>query len=365
MTMMYPFWTELFYSMSIVEVHKGDPKAATIKTQATDGRTIWVNVEFFKSIPLEQQVSELVHEICHKAFLHCTRRGMREKTLWNTACDYVINAMMHKNGFQMDATWLLDMQYDGWSAEKVYAELEKNKRNGKGGKEVADDRKDVQDYEGSPEEAEVLETQTKMLVDKALASAKAMGTTPVGMEQATIDTYEAPREPWYNALHRYMQSLSVAGYNWEKLNKRTLRTHGLFAPMNTCEALGEIALFIDTSGSCFERAQQSNFAGHLNAILAECKPLRVHVFYFDTAVYEGPVVEAGELDIDLRPRGAGGTDFRPIFTALDNRYINPEVCIILTDLIGSFPPQEPDYPVIWASVYHDETAPFGQTIYVE
>jgi predicted metal-dependent peptidase len=367
MTMMHPFWTELFYSMNIVEVHPDDPLAKRFKTQGTDGRTIWVNVEFFKSIPLEQQVSELVHEICHKAFLHTTRRGMRNPSLWNTACDYVVNAMMAQNNFVMDATWLLDMQYLGWSAEKVYSHLEKQQREGQGSPGTSDSRMDIEEFKGSPEEKEVAETQIKMLVDKALATAKHFGNVPVGMEQATLDIYEAPREPWYNALHRYMQSLTVANYNWAKLNKRTLRTHGLFAPLNTSEALGVVALFIDTSGSCFQRAQQANFAGHLNAILAECKPLRVHVYYFDTAVYTGPVVEAGEIDIALTPRGAGGTNFIPIFQALEDDDVLPEVCIILTDLEGSFPSQGPDYPVVWASIYEGENyvAPFGETIYVE
>jgi hypothetical protein len=41
----------------------------------------------------------------------------------------------------------------------------------------------------------------------------------------------------------------------------------------------------------------------------------------------------------------------------------PAVCIVLTDLAGSFPDEEPTYPVIWASIDPGE-APFGKTLYL-
>jgi len=36
----------------------------------------------------------------------------------------------------------------------------------------------------------------------------------------------------------------------------------------------------------------------------------------------------------------------------------------LTDLYGSFPKVEPDYPVLWVST-SPQTAPFGETIHVD
>jgi hypothetical protein len=42
----------------------------------------------------------------------------------------------------------------------------------------------------------------------------------------------------------------------------------------------------------------------------------------------------------------------------------PAVCIILTDLCGSFPAQAPEYPVIWASIEEGIEAPFGEALYV-
>jgi predicted metal-dependent peptidase len=191
-----------------------------------------------------------------------------------------------------------------------------------------------------------------------------MGKLPAGIEAGTVQVFKASREAWYNHLHRYMQSLRSSEYNWSRLNRRTLRSHGCFSPLHQSEALGEVALFIDTSGSCYDRAMQANFTGHLNAILAEARPSKVHVYYFDAAVYPGETIEAGELDVVTHPKGGGGTDFCPIFNALENDNVVPEVCIILTDLMGRFPATGPEYPVVWASI-EEGRAPFGETIYVE
>lgn len=368
LTLRFPFWTEVFYSMQVFEAA---PEMG-IPTQATDGRNLWVNRKFFSGIPLEQQVAELVHELGHKIFLHPSRRGNREPKLWNIACDYVINAMMKVNGFNIPSDWLLDMRYEGWLAEKVYADLVKRQRES-GGKGVGgggvpqmpagrDDL--IEPKFNSQEERERYEAEIQQVVEKAIAMAKAFGKLPIGMEQGTIEAYRAAEEPWYNHLHRYMQSLSLSEYNWKRINRRALLTHKCFAPSVISEALGDVALFIDTSGSCYSKAQQAGFAQHLNAILAEAKPRRVLLFYFDTKVYDGEEIQAGELDVSLRPRGGGGTSFVPIFQRLEEDGIEPEVCIILTDLCGYFPDRAPDYPVLWASTDDDETAPFGEVIYV-
>ena len=368
LTLRFPFWTEVFYSMTIHELDEAKAQELGIPTQATDGRSMWINTKFFKGISLDQQVAELVHELGHKILLHPSRRGNRDPKIWNIACDYVINAMMKKNGFPIETYggWLLDMQYEGWLAERVYADLmKKAKDNPKMPQpQLGEGRQDLKDMQGTPEQIDRHESEVKALVDRAIQAAKAMGKLPAGIEQGTVQAYKPAREPWYNHLHRYMQTLCTSNYNWAKLNRRTLRTHGVFTPLHLSEALGVVAVFTDTSGSCYRAAQQANFTSHMNAILAEAKPQRVHHYDFDSRVYPASIIEAGELELSRRPRGGGGTSFEPIFEQLDQDGITPDVCIILTDLMGSFPRVGPDYPVLWASIYEGAVAPFGETIYV-
>jgi predicted metal-dependent peptidase len=332
-------------------------------TAATDGRNLFVNPEWYGKLTLDQKVGLVAHEMCHKIFLHCTRRGSRDPQLWNEACDHAVNTLLKKNGMTLPDGGACDMKYEGWLVETIYKDLVQEQKDNPKRQGLGQEFMDIKESDMTPEEKERYEVEVKALVERAVANAKAMGRLPAGIDAGIVECFKAPKEAWYNTLHRYMQSLSSSEYNWARLNRRTLRSHGTFSPLHLSEALGDIVLLIDTSGSCYDKAQQSNFCGHLNAILAEARPHKVHVYYFDTRVYPGETIEAGEFDISLRPKGGGGTDFRNLFTAVEEDGVYPEVAIVLTDLCGPFG-DEPGYPVVWAST-EDGQAPFGETIYVE
>lgn len=360
LTLRFPFWAEVFYSMTIKEA---DADKAQIDTAGTDGRTLWINPKFWGKLNLDEQVGLLCHELGHKIMLHCTRRGARDAMLWNIACDHVINNLLTDNAIVLPKGGCCDPKYKGMISEAVYNDLLQQQKAGKkfaygpGGQDIVEPT-------GTVEEIAKLEADIQAVVERAVANAKAYGNLPRGMYQGVIAAHKPKREAWYNALHRYMQSLASSEYNWARLNRRTLKSHGVFTPLHLSEALGDIAVFIDASGSVYRGAAQANFAGHLNAILAEARPHRVHQYYFDAQVYPGEVLEAGTLDFTSRPRGGGGTAFEPIFQQLEDDGIVPEVCIILTDLEGSFPSSAPEYPVVWASI-EDHPAPFGEVMVIE
>lgn len=365
MTMRFPFWCELYYSMTVRETTPEE--SVHIQTEATDGRNLWINRSHFEKLSLDEQVCELVHELSHKMFIHPTRQGHREGMKWNIACDYAINAMMVQNGFKIGSDWLYEPKYTGWLAEAIYADLVKEEREGGQPKQMPGNgkRSDLKKPEGSQEAIDKFEQEIQATVDRAIANAKARGDMPGGIEANLMIAYKAAKEPWYNHLHRYMQSLASSNYNWARLNRRTLKTHGVFSPLHLSEALGEVVLWMDTSGSCFARAQQAKFAEHINAILAEAKPKKVVVYYFDTQCYTPEEFEAGAIEIELRPQGGGGTDFRGLFTRAEADGYSPEVGIVLTDMMGPMPSDAPDYPVIWADTVGYKDAPFGEHIVID
>lgn len=438
--MKYPFWSELYYTMTVYQGIAPD-----VSTAATDGRNLWVNEDFWRELTLELKVATMAHEICHKMLLHSTRRGARDPFLWNVAADYVVNYMLKSNGFQLGQGWLFDAKYNGWSTEAVYSDIEaqaqqqkqdrssgqqqgqggsgeqedESEQDGQGGEGGSDDAdsddsgadgqspsnapasgqskpnpqkndsgksgqgnsvtlpgvsqewkdkwQDIREVTGAKEAVEKFEKQVIEQVQKAMMTARAHGNGPGGME-AFDDVCEPSKEPWYNHLHRYMQSLSVTEYNWAKMNRRTLVQHHIFAPHHYAESLGEIVFGIDCSGSVFGAAEQANFAGHVNAILAEAKPSKVHVMYFDSDVTRHDELEYGALEFHTRPAGGGGTDFRPVFEAIEEKGIVPELVVMLTDCYGGYPKEKPPYPVIWASIEENPQGyfpPFGEFIHVE
>lgn len=359
------FWAELFCSMDIIELRDGDPLAKQIRTAATDGKKLWVYVPWFEKLKVTEQVTILAHELGHKMFLHCTRQGFRDAQVWNMACDYAINSLLTKSHFQFPGVagkdYLLDDKYDGWLAEAIYADLIKQPKP----PTMPASLRDLIKPEGTPEEIDLQEQAIHALVERAVANAKARGDVPAGIDQGLLATYRAAEEPWFNHLHRYMQSLTSSSYNWTRLNRRTLRTHGFFSPHHISEALGDVVLFIDGSGSCFDRMVQSHFAAHVNAIMAEAKPQRVVVYYFDTKCYAPVEYEPGCVEIVLQPKGGGGTSFADLFTTAEADGYHPDVAIVLTDMEGTFPADEPDFPVIWADVQGSSPeAPFGEYLRV-
>ena len=76
--------------------------------------------------------------------------------------------------------------------------------------------------------------------------------------------------------------------------------------------------------------------------------------------------------VSIDAKGGGGTDFRPVFEHIDGdkNEDEPPVCVVyLTDLDGSFPNVEPDYPVLWCvpegSCCGSRPPPFGEIVAVK
>jgi len=451
----FPYWSELYYTMTIYE----DTRQPTL---CTDGRNMWVNPTFWATLSLDLKISALAHEVGHKMLLHCSRRGARHPMLWNIAADYVVNAILKKNGFQLGDGWLFDAKYDGWAVEAVYHDIEQQaqqkpqqgegdeqQKDGESEKEGASQGKgegqpggeedsqgdgdsdgdggdgggadaggadergeesdsepaagasggaagagggnagagshaeyevpgvsqkwkdmwqDINDMQGSAEQIDKAEKEVLEAVEKAIQTARAHGNAPGGMEG--FDALMKPsKEPWYNHLHRFMQSLSMSEYNWARINRRHLVQHNVFAPANFSESLENVVFAIDTSWSVFDKQSQAGFAGHVNAILAETKPKRTHVLYFDAKIQRHDELDYGALEFSTRPKGGGGTDFRPIFQYLEDEGIVADAVIVLTDCCGRFPDEEPPYPVLWASIIDPKDLgyylpPFGEVVHV-
>jgi predicted metal-dependent peptidase len=166
---------------------------------------------------------------------------------------------------------------------------------------------------------------------------------------------------WRELLRRAWSETIPADYSWTRPNRRHVWT-GLYLPGVVCEGVGEICIAVDCSGSINDRLL-GLFEAEVRSILAGQQPRLVHVLYFDTEVQKVETYQAGQ-PIKLSPVGGGGTDFRPCFTWLNDRGIQPQTLVFLTDLWGTFPDQAPPYPVLWAST-DTRKAPFGHVIPME
>ena len=100
-----------------------------IPTAATDGKKVFINEDFFKSLNSSQQNGLLLHEVLHMALLHVPRMGSRELLRWNIAADYVVNDLIIRNSkFSLPKGAIKSINKEYWdkSVEYIYEKIPKS-----------------------------------------------------------------------------------------------------------------------------------------------------------------------------------------------------------------------------------------------
>jgi predicted metal-dependent peptidase len=356
---------------------------------ATDGVSLYYNPDFVETLNAATLAGTLAHEVMHPALHHHVRRSERDPKRWNEACDYAINPLLVDAGLSLPEGVLIDHRFRGMSAEQIYnlLETEPEQEPGSGNEDEArgtgaegpnnepSSQGDVNEPSASEteggigqvldapladDETPTIEEQARewnVAVNQAMTVARQAGKVPAGLNRTVEGAAEATVD-WRELLRRLWSETTPADYSWMRPNRRHLWT-GLYLPGVVREGTGEVAIAVDCSGSISAR-QLRLFEAEARSILEDQRPERVYVLYFDAAVHKVDTYEAGQR-IDLNPVGGGGTEFGPCFEWLDERGVQPQTLVFLTDLYGSFPPSAPSYPVLWAST-GGRKAPFGEVI---
>lgn len=323
------------------------------KTLAVDGRHIFYNPQFTRTLNDELSKSAMAHEIGHCILQHFLRRGARDPDLWNQAGDYAINLMLRDAGFQIGANWLLSDDFIGMSAERIYDILLKEKQQGKSrpGQALCEIRNAPADSTRTPAQQSM---EWGGIVAAAAMEARNQGRLPASMERF-IDGIIHPRVPWRIVLQDFLTQLARDDYSWTRPNRRFIHS-GLYLPALYSVKVGPIAVVIDSSGSIYGAVLKA-FLSEIQAIADLLRPERITVLSADAKVQNVQVFEAGE-PLDVKVKGGGGTDFRP---AIDHFKDEPPLALVyLTDMEGRFG-EEPEFPVLWCATT-DIVAPWGRTV---
>lgn len=385
-----PFFGALLMRLKMVE----DPSC---KTMWTDSKSIGYNPAFVDELSVHEVQGVLCHEVLHVANGHCWRRGARDHKRWNEACDYAINPIVIEARMLLPKGGLLNDQYKGMSCEQVYSSLlEDNQDAGKqqqpkqqgggdgngpfqpqsgqpGDSENESSENESEDGAGEedfglgevrdtpdPDTQSEMESEWKIAVSQAAMAAKMQGKLPGSLRRLVEDMLHV-KVDWRSVLHRFVQQTAQNDYSWKRPNSRYMHM-GMYLPSLYSEEMGPLVVAIDTSGS-IDDVLLSQFASEINGIVSEMQPESVHVIYVDTKVHRADEFMRGE-QVVMNAAGGGGTDFCPAFDWVEKGAVNPVCMIYFTDLMGSFPSQVPDYPVLWATT-EKSVAPFGETVFIE
>ena len=170
---------------------------------------------------------------------------------------------------------------------------------------------------------------------------------------------------WRTLLRRYMTDAASHDYSWSVPNRRFI-DGGLYLPSIRSEGIETIAVIIDTSGS-LPAGTLTEFWAELREVAAEIRPETVVVLQVDAAVQDTAEYTSDDLPDKIAVKGRRGTDFRPGFAWLDERGIQPGVCLYFTDMeCSSYPEAEPPYPVLFVNYSSPPSAwnrePWGERI---
>jgi predicted metal-dependent peptidase len=322
-------------------------------TAATDGLKFYYNSRFIMMLRPKEVEFLVAHEVLHVVYDHMGRRGTRDPQLFNIANDYAVNADLkrHKVGeFIKTVPCLYEQKYDGKSSEEIYDDLMKNVQkidinslidqmiddhlDGDGdGDSEADGDKEGKGKGKRPtmsgEERERARQEIKQAILNAAQSAEA-GTLPKGVERL-IRSVTDPVMPWRELIQTNLTSAIRTDFSWMRPSRRGWHMDAIMPGMTPGEEI-DVVVAIDMSGSISNKQAQA-FLGEIGGMMDAFDGYKVHVFCFDTEIYNPADFTSENLDsIDgYEPQGGGGTDFDAIFEYLKEVGNVPKRLIVFTD----------------------------------
>jgi predicted metal-dependent peptidase len=323
-------------------------------TAATDGLKFYYNSRFIMMLRPKEVEFLVAHEVLHVVYDHMGRRGTRDPQLFNIANDYAVNADLkrHKVGeFIKTVPCLYEQKYDGKSSEEIYDDLMKNVQkidinslidqmiddhldgDGDGDSEADGDEKEGKGKGKRPqmssEERERARQEIKQAILNAAQSAEA-GTLPKGVERL-IRSVTDPVMPWRELIQTNLTSAIRTDFSWMRPSRRGWHMDAIMPGMTPGEEI-DVVVAIDMSGSISNKQAQA-FLGEIGGMMDAFDGYKVHVFCFDTEIYNPADFTSENLDsIDgYEPQGGGGTDFDAIFEYLKEVGNVPKRLIVFTD----------------------------------
>ena len=342
------------------------------------------NGTFIDSLPQEQIIGAVAHEVMHCALNHFDRMQGKDKQLWNISTDIVINALLAvdglvppKNGYNPNGggyinIWGIELyECHKKSANEVYDKLyNAYKKQEKSGLEegfdihIYDD--DNQGKEGKKKNksgnTNDIPTDWEKEIVEAATFAKMQGKLPAGIKRLVNELLGNVID-WRGLLYKYIQSTLPFDYTWIKPNKKSYAT-GIYMPDVVREQI-DIICSIDTSGSISEE-ELTEFSSELLGIINSFENINLTIIYNDTEVY-GPHRLQNPTPSDiikLKPKGGGGTNHIPVFEWVNKNNENASLLICFTDGYTSYP-NNSSIDTIWVLAGHHcdkDTIPFGRVI---
>jgi len=259
----HAFWGILLLRLKfIADPHCNPP------TLWTDGETVGFHPDFIDSLPFTQIMGCLVHELFHCIMKHHIRIQGRNEKKWNRACDYAINPIIRKAGFELP-DWVLDkVEYHNMSAEQIYVLLPDKPEDN-------DPQRCIDRVKFSSKPIDQSAQEWDIAVESAHQAIKNKGELS-GILKGIIEEALDPKISWRTLLD----------YSMRRPARRFVHM-GLYLPELYSTGLGTVFLCKDTSGSITTQ-ENADFNLETNMIMEDTRPDRLYMaswYRFHSTLY--------------------------------------------------------------------------------
>ena len=338
-----------------------------VPTAATDGRTVFVNPDFWQPLTPAEQDGLLLHELLHAALGHCWRRGVRDPQVWNIAADVVINGMILEDPQAvLPSGGMRDLRLEKFGTEEVYELMTREfaKLPPLTMADLLAPPGEEGDGNGTSMETmhrTALAGHWRHALEQAAAIARQQGgEVPAGLRRE-LSALDPARLDWRAVLWRYLVQTPCDFSGWDRRHI----ARGLYLEQLEGETV-RVLVCVDTSGSIADDLMRG-FLSEVAGVLRAYPHIQADLWYADAHAH-GPYEVRPDAAFP-KPVGGGGTDFRPFFAAaleaLRARPSERAVAIYLTDGFGCFPEQPPPVDTLWvvtAGGLALERFPFGESV---
>jgi len=364
-----------------------------ILTFTSDGVKIHYNSEYLDKLSLEEVEFVMANGAMHSVLKHYERVNGSTKWLWQTATDYVVNAMLVKNGLQLPEYAYVEEKFSGLYVEEVYemlhAEMMDNADHSmeQESEQISDAEDDVhaenitmhealesnldakeskaeQNAEDKEEASSSSENnkeneEMKERMEQIFQKLKRQGNLSEDMK-FVVPEYFSHKIDWREFLYGYIATYAKTSYTFTPPNMKFLY-RGIYLPSMRSDLL-RVIVAIDTSGSVDEELL-SIFLGEVSSMMQQYPNYEIDLITADAKIQSHKTFLPGEL-LDYEVSGGGGTDFRPVFEYIDQHIDYPTLLLYFTDGQGTFPQYEPSYDLLWI-MPEAVDVPFGEVVILE
>lgn len=388
----HPFFGNLATRLKLVNANDWCP------TAGTDGRHFFYNTKFIDSLTPKEAEFLFGHEVLHNVFEHMLMRiGDRNPMLWNIAADYAVNQILVEQkigdmptGKKGENKGFQDDKYKDWNAERIYDELFKtSKKNGKKflkklgklidehidwGKGDGPGKNNDKNKKGKGKQPVYTKEELKKIRDEikeamiSAAQSTGAGNLP-GAIQRMVKELTEPKMDWREIIQQQIMSTLKADYTWMRPSRKAWHTTAILPGQKNDEMI-DICLALDASGSISDQ-QCKEFLTEVKGIMDQYKDFRIHLWSFDTKVFNPKVFTPDNSDelLDYKLGSGGGTEFECNWDYMKNEGIAPKKFIMFTDGWPFSTWGDPDYCdtifLINNEYERNIEAPFGMTVQYE